>query len=443
MPVTHTASRWDAVLVVCLGVVLMSLDMTIVAVALPAIGAELHAPPAVAQWLLLGYSLPVVALSLPAGRWVDRAGPLPAFRLAVGGFGVASALVALAPEIGTLVAARVLQGCAGALIGVVALPLVADAVRPEHRARAMSIVLTLIPLAGVAGPALGGLLTDTVGWRTVFLVNLPVVAVALALSGRAIPATRPGRAGLPRPDRAAVLDTVLLGAGVTALVLALGVLADAGSVLPAVALLVAAVVATFAWTRRPNARPVLGLLRIRPIAPSLVALLATAAGVGAINLLLPYTLAATGASASTTGLVLLVLSAAMAATSPPAGLLADRVGTVPVVFAGTLVVLGGAGWLLAAPASPLGMLGPLLLIGVGNGLFAGPNAALLLDATPAGRTGASSGLAALGRTLGFTLGPALATLALGVGGPAAGAGAVATLAAIALLSAAAIARPER
>jgi MFS family permease len=191
---TGSGSRWDAVLVVCLGVVLMSLDMTIVAVALPAIGAELNAPPAVAQWLLLGYSLPVVALSLPAGRWVDRAGPLPAFRLAVGGFGIASALVALAPGIGTLVAARVLQGCAGALIGVLALPLVNDAVRPEHRGRAMSIVLTLIPLAGVAGPALGGLLTDTVGWRTIFLVNLPVVAVALALSGRAIPATRPGRA---------------------------------------------------------------------------------------------------------------------------------------------------------------------------------------------------------------------------------------------------------
>jgi MFS transporter, DHA2 family, multidrug resistance protein len=436
MTATRTASRWDAVLVVCLGVVLMSLDMTIVAVALPTIGAELHAPPAVAQWVLLGYSLPLVALSLPAGRWVDRAGPLPAFRLAVGGFGVTSALVALAPEIGTLVAARVLQGCAGALIGVLALPIVADAVRPEHRARAMSIVLTLIPLAGVAGPALGGLLTDTVGWRAVFLVNLPVVAVAFALSGRAIPPARPGRAGLPRPGPAAVLDAVLLGVGVTALVLALGLLADA--MLPAVALLAVAVVATLAWARRPDARPVLGLLRLPRIAPSLGALLATAAGVGAINLLVPYTLAGTGTSASTTGLVLLVLSAAMAATSPPAGLLADRVGTAPVVFAGTLVVLGGAGWLLAAPATPLGMLGPLLLVGVGNGLFAGPNAALVLDATPAGQAGAGSGLAALGRTLGFTLGPALAALALGSGGPAAAATSVTALAALALLSATAI-----
>jgi MFS family permease len=161
--------------------------------------------------------------------------------------------------------------------------------------------------------------------------------------------------------------------------------------------------------------------------------------VGAVNLLVPYTLAAAGTSASTTGFVLLTLSAAMAATSPPAGLLADRVGAAPVVFAGTLVVFGGAGWLLAAPTSPLGLLGPLLLIGVGNGLFAGPNAALLLDATPAQQRGASSGLAALGRTLGFTLGPALATLALGTGGATAGAGTLLTLATFALLASATMA----
>ncbi|TWF80943.1 MFS transporter [Pseudonocardia hierapolitana] len=427
---TGSGSRWDAVLVVCLGVVLMSLDMTIVAVALPAIGAELNAPPAVAQWLLLGYSLPVVALSLPAGRWVDRAGPLPAFRLAVGGFGIASALVALAPGIGTLVAARVLQGCAGALIGVVALPLVNDAVRPEHRGRAMSIVLTLIPLAGVAGPALGGLLTDTVGWRTIFLVNLPVVAVALALSGRAIPAVRPGRAGLPRPDRAAVLDTGLLGAGATALVLALSLPADAP--LLTAGLLAVAAVTTVAWARRPDARPVLGLLRMRRITPSLVALLATTAGVGAVNLLVPYALV--GAGASTTGLVLLVLSAAMAATSPPAGVLADRVGAAPVVVAGAVAVLAGAAWMLAAPVGPLGLVGPLLLIGVGNGLFAGPTSALVLGATPAGMVGAGSGLTALARNLGFTLGPALAAVTLGT------AVVPLVLAAIALMAAAAVPR---
>jgi MFS family permease len=211
-----------------------------------------------------------------------------------------------------------------------------------------------------------------------------------------------------------VLDTVLLGAGVTALVLALGL--PAGGPLLAVALLAVAAVATFAWARRADARPVLGLLRMRRIAPSLVALLATTAGVGAVNLLVPYALV--GVSASTTGLVLLGLSAAMAATSPPAGVLADRVGAAPVVLAGTVTVLAGAAWLLTAPVSPPGLVGPLLLIGVGNGLIAGPNSALVLGATPPAMVGAGSGLMALGRNLGFTLGPAFAALTLGAGATA-------------------------
>jgi MFS family permease len=429
------------VVVVSLGIVLTALDMTIVAVALPVIGADLGAGPSSTQWVLLGYLLPLVALSLPAGRWVDRAGHRAAFRFAVGGFGAASALVGLAPGVEALVAARVLQGGFGALISVLGLPLVAGAVRPEHRARALSIVLTLIPLGGVAGPALGGLLTGAVGWRTIFLVNLPVAVAALALAGRTIPAGPAGRAGLPRPDRAEVADAAVLGAGATALVLALGLLGDPSPALaPAVLLAAAGVAAVLVWARRPAARPVLVLLRHPRIGWPLAALLATTAGVGAVNFLVPYALA--GRGAGTAGLVLLVLSAAMAATSPPAGLLADRVGTGPVVLAGAVLVLGGAGWLLAVGVAtgdlaPGALLVPLTLVGAGNGLFAGPNATRVLDATPPARMGASSGLTSLVRTAGFTLGPALAaTVWTAGGGVAGGAVLLVALAALGVLVAA-------
>jgi MFS family permease len=403
------ASRWSTVVVVSLGVVLTALDMTIVAVALPGMGAELDAGPSGMQWVLLGYLLPLVALSLPAGRWLDRVGPRAGFRLAVAGFGVTSALVAAAPALAALVAARVLQGAFGSLVSVLALPLVADAVRAEHRARAMSVVLTLIPLSGVVGPALGGVLADTVGWRTIFLINLPVVALALALSGRTIPLGPPGRTGLTRPDRAAVADAAVLGLGTTALVLAMDLLGDPHPQLgPATALGVGAVAAILAWTRRPHSRPVLALLRGPRIGTSLVGLLVTVAGVGAVNFLVPYALAGTGATAATTGLVLLVLCAAMALASPPAGLLADRFGTGPVALAGAVLVLAGACWLLVTPTATVALAGPLAVIGAGNGLFAGPNATRVLDATPAGELGASSGLSTLVRTFGFALGPALA-----------------------------------
>jgi MFS family permease len=405
------ASRWSTVVVMSLGIVLGALDMTIVAVALPAVGADLGAGPSGTQWVLLGYLLPLVALSLPAGRWVDRAGPRAAFRLSVGGFGVTSAIVAVAPTIELLVAARVLQGGFAALISVLGLPIVAGAVRPEHRARALSIVLTLIPLSGVAGPALGGLLTDAAGWRAIFLVNLPVAALALALSGRTIPLGSPGRTGLPRPDRGALTDAAILGAATTALVLALDLVGDPAPAPARAALLaVLGLVAALAWSRRSGARPVLALLHHPRIGWSLGALLVTVAGVGAVNFLVPYALAGDGTDAATTGLVLLVLSGAMALTSPPAGLLADRVGTGPVVLAGGVCVLAGAVWLLLAglDAGPGALVVPMALIGAGNGLFAGPNATRVLDATPPGELGAASGLASLVRTTGFALGPALA-----------------------------------
>jgi MFS family permease len=124
-------------------------------------------------------------------------------------------------------------------------------------------------------------------------------------------------------------------------------------------------------------------------------------------------------------LVLLVLSAAMALTSPPAGVLADRVGTGPVVLAGGVLVLAGAVWLLVAglDAGPGALVVPLALVGAGNGLFAGPNATRVLDATPPGEMGAGSGLASLVRTTGFTLGPALAAAVWtsGTGGATGGA----------------------
>jgi MFS transporter, DHA2 family, multidrug resistance protein len=360
----------------------------------------------------------------------------------VGGFGLASALVAAAPTVELLVAARVLQGAFGALISVIGRPLVAEAVRPEHRARALSIVLTLIPLSGVGGPALGGLLTDAIGWRTVFLVNLPVAALALVWSGRTIPAGRRGMTGLPHPDRTAVQDALVLGAGVTALVLALGLFgAEPPAAGPAVALTAVAAVAAVLWARRPHSRPVLALLHRPRITWSLVALLSTVAGVGAVNFLVPYVLADAGATASTIGMVLLALAAAMAVTSPPAGLLADRVGTGPVVLAGTVAVLAGALWLVGAGATPLALAGPLALIGVGNGLFAGPNATVVLDATPDGEVGASSGLSSLVRTLGFTVGPALAAVlwtTTGGGAPGRWSGAVllVALGAVAVLASA-------
>lgn len=414
-PPAAERTKWAAVVAVSLGIVLVALDMTVVAVVLPTLGADLHASPTTTQWVILAYSLPLAALSIPAGRWLDRAGPLPAFLLAIGGFGASSVLIAMAPTVPLVLAGRAAQGLFGALIGAVGMPIISSAVRPEHRARAMSIVLTLIPLAGVAGPAVGGMLTEAFGWRSVFLLNIPVVLAAGWFGRKAIPARLGDRAGLPVPGWRPAREALVLGVATASVFLALdastGVRGN-GLVLP-VSLAIVAVLAAAAWARLREARPVLELVRRRELALPLIALPMITAGVGALNFLVPYFLTEVGGAAPTViGFALLALAAGMAAFSPIAGVLADRIGNQPVALAGVVVILAGlvALLLVDGAASAWDVAWRLAIVGVGNGLFAGPNSAAVLAATPPELAGTSGGVTSLLRTLGFALGPALGAL---------------------------------
>lgn len=350
-------TRWSAVWAVSSAIVLGALDLTAVAVALPVLGAELDAGPTVTQWVLLAYNIPLIALSIPAGRWLDRAGHLPAFLLAVGGFGATSLLIALAPNAAVVLIGRALQGVFSALIGALAMPVIAANVRPEHRARAMGIVLTLIPLSGVAGPAFGGVLTDLFGWRSVFLINLPVVALAVLVGRRGI--ATDGR-GLPWPGARLLVESAVLGARV---------------------------------------------VRLPSVATPLVAMVLIVIGAGALHFAVPYALV--DLPSRTVGLVLLAFSAGMAVLSPVAGVIADRYGYRLVAVVGTAVALIGTVLLLQAGDDPWDLAWRLAVVGIGHGLFAGPNAAAVMARTPPELMGTSGGVTTLVRTVGFSVGPAL------------------------------------
>ncbi|WP_447009959.1 MFS transporter [Saccharothrix hoggarensis] len=230
--------------------------------------------------------------------------------------------------------------------------------RPEHPARAMCLVLALIPLSGVAGPALGGVLTDLFGWRSVFLVNLPIVAVAVVV-GRRRAIARDGR-GLPWPGRRLPVESVVLGASVL---------------------------------RRPS------------LAFALIALPLPVAGVGAVNFVVPYALV--DLPSRTVGLVLPALSAGMAVVSPLAGVVADRYGYRVVALVGTVVILIGTVLLLRAGDDPRDVAWRSAVIGIGHGLFAGPDAAAVLDRTPRELIGTAGGVTTLVRTAGSSIGPVL------------------------------------
>jgi len=412
---------------------LAALDLTIVAVALPLIGTDLAAPPSITEWVLLAYFLPMTALGIPAGRWMDRAGLRPTFTMAVAGFGLASVLVAAAPSLWLLLAGRLLQGAFGSLISILGFPIVAAAVRPEHRGRAMGLITTLIPVSGLAGPSLGGLLAQAGGWRAVFAINLPIASTALWLGRRTVPAgpgrrtdpagpvqrtvpAGPGPRGLPLPDLGLLREAALLGGSIAAVFLGLGMLSrwpPGSEYVTTLGLFVAAALAAIAWARLAESRPVITLIQRPAFGFPVAALLFVVTGTGAASFLIPYFFSdVLHRSAAVTGLVLATSAAGMALFSPLAGLAADRVGARPVALAGGLVILAATLALLRldANAHPPDVAWRLALLGVGNGLFSGPVHALVLDATPMGMSATAGGVSALFRTLGLSVGPAAGAL---------------------------------
>ncbi|MBB6546950.1 MFS transporter [Nonomuraea rubra] len=389
------------------------LDATAINVALPTIQRDLGIGPGLAQWAVLGYALPLIALTVPSGRWLDGAAARTALVLSISGFGCASILVGLAPDIAWLIAARAVQGTFGAVLLTLISLLATIAVRDEARGRAMSLVLILGSLGGMSGPVLGGLLIEALGWPWIFYLNVPVSVLVIAIGVAQLP---PG--GRPRlPDRAWALEAGLLGAAAVAVMLALSLAAGEGA--GWIVLAVVAVPFMLMWRRLPGSRPVIDLLRAQRVAAPHLALLAEMTAVMAALFVIPFYLQGVAAVLPTqTGLAMLAFPTAMMLTGLAAGILADRwdarrvaqIGTVTVTIGLVLIIPMGTGW------GPADLAWRLAVAGAGAGLFAGPNQAMAMTNTPRHLLGTAAATTSLARQLGVALGPALATCVWSFGG---------------------------
>ena len=183
------AGRW-VILATVLGSSMAMLDGTVVNVALPTIGRDLHTSLGGLQWTVTAYTLTLAGLILLGGSLGDRLGRRKIFLVGVTWFALASALCGLAPDIGVLIAARALQGIGGALLTPGSLAIIQASFVPDDRARAVGAWSGLGGVAGAAGPLLGGWIVSGIGWRWVFLLNLPLAAVVIAVSTRHVPETR-------------------------------------------------------------------------------------------------------------------------------------------------------------------------------------------------------------------------------------------------------------
>ncbi|MEU4744295.1 MFS transporter [Actinosynnema sp. NPDC023658] len=398
-------TRWAPVVALAMAMLVVTSEMTVAAVVLPGLGGELDVGPAGTAWVLLAYTLPMAAIAIPAGRWVDRADVRSAFLLSLAGVAVAGVLTAVAPAFWVLLLGRVLQGAAGSLVLAGYMPIVVAAVAPEQRGRAIGYVITIMTVGGLVGAPLGGFVAGAFGWRSVFLLKLPVVVVALWLGWRSL---RGDGRGLPVPDRGLVLEAVLLGGAITSVLLAFEDRAW---------LLVVALVSAVWWGRLPASRPVLALVRRRPFGLPLLTLSLVSTLGGVMFFLVPYHVTdVLGGTPEDVGVALLVFVAGVSALAVVSGWLTDRYGPWRVTMAGSVLSALALGLLLLPVTSFVDLCWRLAVLGVGQGLFNTAMNALVVAGAPEGMAGAAGGLSSTARMVGQTVGPAVAALAAGLAG---------------------------
>ncbi|SNS04419.1 drug resistance transporter, EmrB/QacA subfamily [Geodermatophilus saharensis] len=404
--------RWWVLAVLCLSVLLVSVDNTIVNVALPTLAAELSADTSGLQWVVDGYTLVFAALLLLGGHLGDRFGRLRVLQVGLVLFGVTSLLAALAGTTGQLVAARAAMGAAAALVFPATLALLVVAF-PDRRERATAIGVwsAVTGLSVAIGPVSGGLLLEHFAWGSVFLVNLPLVALALVAGRVLLRESRSAEHG--RFDVGGVLGSV---AGVGLLVWTTIEAPGHGWTAPltlagyaAAALLLAGFVR---WElRRPDPLLDVRLFTDRRVSAASVAIaLAFFALFGFIFLITQYLQAVLGYGTLAAGVATLPFATVIAVTSPVAVLLVRRVGTAVVVTAGLLVM--AAGFAVAAGAAVDSaywgrIVVSMVLMAAGLGLVTSPATETVMGALRAGQAGAGSAVNDTVRELGGTLGVAV------------------------------------
>ncbi|WP_328292682.1 DHA2 family efflux MFS transporter permease subunit [Kineococcus sp. NBC_00420] len=386
--------RW-ILLTTILGSGLASLDASVVGVALPTIGRELHVDLAALQGVVNGYTLTLAGLLLLGGGLGDRFGRRRVFQVGVVWFALASLLCGLAPDAPVLVAARALQGVGAALLTPGSLAVLHAAFRAEDRSRAVGAWSGLGGVAVAVGPFLGGWILGVGSWRWLFLINLPVAVVVVLVSSRHVPESR-----APHVDgRLDVLGALTITATLAALTYGLvegpgrgwSSAAVLGSLLAAV-LLFGAFLLREARARNPLLP--LGLFRRRQFSAVNAVTFVVYAALGGTFFLLPVVLqTAVGYSPLAAGTSLLPVTVVMLLLSSRSGALAARRGPRLQLSAGPLIA--GAGLLLltrldASGSYPTQVLPAVLVFGLGLAVTVAPLTSTALDAAPDAQAGIAS-----------------------------------------------------
>lgn len=419
MPELSHRRRLLVLAICCMSLLIVSLDVTVLNVALPAMQRELHASTSGLQWTIDAYTLVLASLLMLAGSTADRVGRKRVFMSGLIVFTAGSVLCSLAPNLDLLVAFRMVQAVGGSMLNPVAMSIITNTfTEPRERARAIGVWGAVVGISMAAGPLVGGLLVESVGWRSIFWINLPVGLAALLLTLRYVPESRAPKARRPDPV-GQVLVIALFGSLTYAIIEA----PESGftTILPFATVAVVALLALLRYEPRRD-EPLIDLrfFRSAPFSgATVIAISAFAALGGFLFLSTLYLQNVRGLNALHAGLWMLPMAVPTFLCAPLAGRLVGARGPrLPLLIAGVAMTASSALFaVFDAETSDVTLFIGYALFGVGFGFVNAPVTNTAVSGMPRTQAGVAAAVASTSRQLGQTLGVAVigAVLAAGVG----------------------------
>ncbi|MDF8266140.1 MFS transporter [Luteipulveratus flavus] len=403
--------RWIVVAICCMSLFIVGIDTSGLNLALPSIQDDLSTSYSQLQWVVDAYTLVIAGLLMLSGSMADRFGRRRVFRLGLTLFGVGSLLCSVAPSIGVLIAARMVQAVGGSMLNPVAMSIITNTIHdPRERARAIGMWGGTVGLSLALGPVVGGALVDAIGWRSIFWLNLPIAVAALVLTTRFVPESRAGR---PRRfDPVGQLCVMVLLASLTYAIIegrSLGWTSAA-----VVGCFVAATLALgllVAYERRRR-EPLLDprFFRSVPFSGAVVtAVLGFAAMGGFLFLNTLYLQDVRGLSPFAAGLMTLPMAGMTALCSPFSGrVVGVRGPRLPMVVAGAGISVSALILLtLRSDTSYVVLAVAYLAFGVGFGSLNAPITNTAVSGMPRAQAGVAAAIASTSRQVGTALGVAV------------------------------------